>query len=155
MKDKKIRILSIIAAALSVFAVVPIMFGFFEYHTDFYGYQYSYTEYGFELYYDVNYWWFILIGVLGIVSLLWNLVYGAYAIIDGRYRNLTWRIARYGYFYGIVVGIINFSAIISMCCNSLPAAWAFLVLIAAVVAIEITLIILKDEASKSSQIKDR
>lgn len=149
MKDIKIRILCIVAAALSVVAIIPIMFGFYEYYTtDSFGYQYSYCEYGFELYSDANRWWYILIGVLGIISLLWNLVYGAYAIIDGRYRNLTWRIARYGYFYGIVVGIINFSVIISVCCNSLPAAWAFLVLVATVVAVETTLILLKDESSK-------
>ncbi|MDE7439182.1 MAG: hypothetical protein K2N23_01550 [Clostridia bacterium] len=144
MKDKKIRILCIIAAALSVLAIIPIMFGFYKYYfTD--GY---FTEYGFELYADTKRWWYFLVGILGIISLLWNLVYGAYAIIDGRYRNLTWRIARYGYFYGIIVGIINFSVIISNCTNGLPLMWVFLVFVAAVVAVEIVLIILKDEDTK-------
>ena len=150
MKDKKIRILCIVAAALSVLAVVPIMFEFYNfYSTDVLGYQYDYFVYGFELYSDTNMWWFILVGVLGIISLLWNLVYGAYAIIDGRYRNLTWRIARYGYFYGIVIGIINFAMIMSLVCNSAPAAWAFLVIIAATVAIETVLVISKDEETKN------
>lgn len=149
MKDKKIRILCIVAAALSVIAIVPIMFEFKEYYTtDAWGQQYSYSIYGFDLYSDTQMWWYLLIGILGIVSLLWNLVYGAYAIIDGRYRNLTWKIARYGYFYGIVTGIINFAVIFSDCCNNAAASWAFLVLVAAVVAIEIVLIILKDEDTK-------
>lgn len=150
MKDKKIRILCIIAAILSVLAIVPIMFEFYNYYsTDINGYQFSYYEYGFELYTDKNQWWFILIGVLGIISLLWNLVYGAYAIIDGRYRNLTWRIARYGYFYGIFVGIINIAVIISIYYYALLAAWVFVVLVSLAVAIEIALVILKDEDTKS------
>ncbi len=150
MKDEKIRILCMVAAALSVIAIVPIMFEFKEYYTtDLGGQQYSYSVYGFDLYSDTQMWWFLLVGVLGIVSLLWNLVYGAYAIIDGRYRNLTWKIARYGYFYGIVVGIINFCVIISDGCNLAAAGWAFLVLVAAVIAVEIVLIILKDEDTKS------
>lgn len=147
MKDIKIRILCIIAAALSVFAVIPIMFGFYEVDiSDGYGY---YIEYGFELYADAKRWWYLLVGILGIISLLWNIVYGAYAIIDGRYRNLTWRIARYGYFYGIIIGIINFSVIISNCCNGLPLMWVFIVFVAAAVAVEIVLILLKDEETKS------
>ena len=150
MKDKKIRILCIIASVLSVLAVVPIMFQFYEYSSpDNYGIEYSYVQYGFELYSDINMWWYLLIGILGIISLLWNLAYGAYAIIDGRYRNLTWRIARYGYFYGIVVGVINFAAIISNCVDALPAMWIYLVVVAAAVAIETVLVILKDEDTKS------
>lgn len=150
MKDKKIRILCVIAAVLSVAAIIPIMFEFKDYYTtDFWGNQYSYSIYGFQMYSDKEMWWFILIGVLGVISLLWNLVYGAYAIIDGRYGNLTWRIARYGYFFGIVAGIINFGAIMSDCCNSAPAAWAFIAMIAVVVVIETVLIFLKDEDTKS------
>ena len=88
MKDKKIRILCIVLAIVSVLAIIPVMFEFYEYQmTDIYGYDFSYSEWGFELYSDTTRWWYILIGVLGIISLLWNLVYGAYAIIDGRYRN--------------------------------------------------------------------
>ncbi|MDE7329551.1 MAG: hypothetical protein K2N30_00420 [Clostridia bacterium] len=150
MKDKKIRILCIVASVLSVIAIVPVMFEFFVYYTtDIYGYQFSYAVYGFELYSDTQYWWYLLIGILGIISLLWNLIYGAYAIIDGRYRNLTWRIARYGYFYGIVVGVINFAVIMSTVCGSRPAAWSFLIIVAATVAVEIVLILLKDEDSKT------
>ncbi len=151
MKDKKLRILCIVAAALSVIAILPIMFEFktMEYYDPWGEYQYTYGVWGIELYSDTNSWWFLLVGILGVVSLLWNLVYGAYAIIDGRYRNLTWRIARYGYFYGIVAGIINFGVIISDCCNLAAAGWAFLVLVAAVVAVEIVLIILQDEDTKT------
>ena len=150
MKDKKIRILCIVASVLSVLAIVPIMFQFYEYSSsDNYGIEYYYVQYGFELYSDTNMWWYLLIGILGIISLLWNLVYGAYAIIDGRYRNFTWRIARYGYFYGIVAGVINFAVIISNCEDALPAMWIFLAFVVAVIAIETVLIILKDEETKS------
>lgn len=150
-KDKLIRIFCIIAAVLSLAAVVPIMFPVKEYVVEtLYG-SYVETVYGVVMYSDKDLWWYILIGVLGVVALLWNLVYCAYAIIDGRYRNLTWRIARYGYFFGIVAGIINFAVIISECTDLAPAGWAFLALLALVVAVEVVLVLLKDEDTKSRQ----
>jgi len=145
MKDKKIRILCAIVAVLSVVAVIPIMFKFFEYSsTSIHGEQFAYYVWGFAVYSDTENWWYILLGVMGIVALLWNLVYGAYAIIDGRYTNLIWRVARYGYFYGIIVGIINFSAILSYG-DLAPAAWAFVGVVALVAVLETVLIFFKDE----------
>lgn len=146
MKDNKIRILSIITSVFTLIAVIPVMFSFYEDVIN----GINVTCYGFNLYSNTKSWWFILLAVLGIISFIWNLAYGAYAIIDGRYRNLTWRIARYGYFYGIITGIINFSAIISLVsyCYLLPSACVFLLIVAATVALEITLLFLKDEDTK-------
>lgn len=144
MKDKKIRILTVIAAALSVCAIIPIMFEFYEVTYS----EFHFYEYGITLFTDTENWWYLLIGILGLISLLWNLVYCAYSVIDGRYRNLTWRIARYGYFYGMVAGVINFAVIISRCCDAEPAVWAFLVLVAATVAVETVLVLSKDEDTK-------
>lgn len=157
IKDKKIRVLSFIAAMLSLFAVITVMFRFMEdyvHNIDGYG-GYYVNIYGFELYTNTKLWWGIMLGVLGIISLLWNLIYGAYAIIDGKYRNLTWRIARYGYIFGVIVGIINFFALISYFGNTpnsynyLSAFWTFLVFLAVIIALEIALIFLKDEDTKN------
>jgi len=153
MKDKKIRILCAVTALLSVAAIIPLMFEFVEYaSTDIHGLQFFYSVWGVGIYSDTENWYFILLGVLGIISLLWNLVYCAYAVIDGRYRNLTWRIARYGYFFGAIVGLINAAAILSFLSFTclLPAAYVFVVLIVAAVALETTLLFLKDEDSKKS-----
>lgn len=152
MKNKLIRILSLVTAGVSLLCILPIIFALFE--TDYYvlGQNVSYSIFGFELYTDGKSWYMILIGCLGLISLLWNLIYGAYAAIDGRYRNLTWRIARYGYFYGAVMGLINFAVILSYAFYdyTLLAMWyIFLILNVAVIALEITLIILKDEDTKS------
>ncbi len=148
MKNKLIRILSLVTAGVSLLCILPIIFAFYDYYI----FGNNYPIYGFELYTDVKSWYMVLIGCLGLISLLWNLVYGAYAAIDGRYRNLTWRIARYGYFFGAVVGLINFAVILSFAFYdyALLAMWyVFLILNVAVIALEITLIILKDEDTKS------
>ena len=84
-------------------------------------------------------------GILGLLSLLWNLAWGAYAIIDGRYSILIWRIVRYGYFYGMVIGIINFVIIVGAADILLPAAWVYAAVIAVTVMVEIALIFLKDK----------
>ena len=150
MKDKKIRIISAVVSLLSILAVVPVMFAFFKGETiDIYGSRYSYSIAGYDAYLmqEVN----IVIGVFGLVALLWDLVYGAYALIDGRYRNLTWRIARYGYFYGICMSLINFAFIVSFLSyyEPYPCSIVFLVLIAAVTVLKFILIFTKDEETKN------
>ncbi|MDE5721245.1 MAG: hypothetical protein K2I30_00690 [Clostridia bacterium] len=76
----------------------------------------------------------------------------AYAIIDGRYRNLTWRIARFGYFYGMVAGIVNFSFILSLCFVYSVKAMSivFILLIAVTVVLEFILVFTKDEDVKNN-----
>lgn len=147
MKHRIIRILSVIVAALSLISLIPLKF-------DFYGNLYSFSSFaadltisGIEIYFEPA---MIAIGVLGLISMLWNLVCGAYAIIDGRYKNLFWRIARYGYFYGIVVGIVNIWAIIGT--EALPAVWIYVASLAVTVAVEIVLIVLKDEKAPQNQL---
>ena len=150
MKDKKIRVLCAVTSLISILAIVPIMFDFFEISIS--GYEGSgyYSEAGYQIYTDKEQPINIFLGVLGLIALLWDLVYGAYALIDGRYRNLTWRIARYGYFFGIVAGFINFAFIVSLmfyftiCTCSI----IFLVLTAAAIILKFFLIFTKDEASK-------
>lgn len=149
MKDKKIRILCAVTALVSVLAIIPIMFPFFEYEGEF-----TYREWGYQIYSNKDATINIAIGSLGIVALLWDLVYGAYALIDGRYRNLTWRIARYGYFYGIVIGLINFSFILSFMFWEASCACSiiFVVLIAVTIILKFFLIFSKDEQTKSMNI---
>lgn len=150
MKDKKIRVIGAVVSLISVLAVVPLMFRFFEvYENDFYGSGYYYGIWGYDVYLmnEIN----IVIGVFGLIALLWDLVYGAYAIIDGRYRKLTWRIARYGYFYGICLGIINFAFIVSfMFSYSITTVGSilFLILIAAAVILKFILIFSKEGEPK-------
>ena len=144
IKDKKIRVLSFIVAMLSLLTLFPLMFEFV------YAEPSMYVIYGFQLYVSKSLWRFVLFGVLGLVALLWNLVFGVYSVIDGRYRNLTWRIARYGYFYGVVVGFINFVSL--TCCQAdlMGGAYAFLFFLTAIIALEIALIFSKDEDTKNS-----
>lgn len=148
MKDKKIRILCAVTALVSVLTIIPVMFPFFEVNNS----GITYREWGYQIYTlaSIN----IAIGSLGLVALLWDLVYGAYALIDGRYRNLTWRIARYGYFYGIVMGLINLSFILSFMFWETPCACSiiFVVLIAATVVLKFFLIFSKDEQTKSTNV---
>ncbi len=143
IKDKKIRVLSFIVAMLSLLTLFPLMFEFV------YAEPSMYVIYGFQLYVSKSL-WFVLFGVLGLVALLWNLVFGVYSVIDGRYRNLTWRIARYGYFHSMVAGIINFAALIGIYGYLQEAAYAFLVFLAVIIALEIALIFSKDEDTKNS-----
>ena len=144
IKDKKIRVLSFIVAMLSL---LTLFFFFFEFV---YAEPSMYVIYGFQLYVSKSLWRFVLFGVLGLVALLWNLVFGVYSVIDGRYRNLTWRIARYGYFHSMVAGIINFAALIGIYGYLQEAAYAFLVFLAVIIALEIALIFSKDEDTKNS-----
>lgn len=152
MKDKKIRVLCAVISLISVLTIIPIMFEFFIVHQDGIFNEYTYGIWGFEIYTNKEQAVNIVLGVLGLIALLWDLVYGAYALIDGRYRNLTWRIARYGYFYGIVMGLINFSFIASFlfyysCCVS---SVVFLIMVAAVTILKFFIIFIKDENSKNS-----
>ena len=143
MKDTKITALSFIVAMLSLLTLFPLMFEFV------YAEPSMYVIYGFQLYVSKSLWRFVLFGVLGLVALLWNLVFGVYSVIDGRYRNLTWRIARYGYFHSMVAGIINFAALIGIYGYLQEAAYAFLVFLAVIIALEIALIFSKDEDTKN------
>ena len=140
IKDKKIRALSFIVAMLSLLTLFPLMFEFV------YAEPSMYVIYGFQLYVSKSLWRFVL---FGLVALLWNLVFGVYSVIDGRYRNLTWRIARYGYFHSMVAGIINFAALIGIYGYLQEAAYAFLVFLAVIIALEIALIFSKDEDTKN------
>ena len=97
MAYKNIRILSIVAAVLSLTAVLITNFDFCELHYS--GFD-NREIYGIEIYIYPERWIMLFLGILGLLSLLWNLAWGAYAIIDGRYSILIWRIVRYGYFYG-------------------------------------------------------
>lgn len=144
-KNKKIRILSLVTAGVSLLAVVPIMFALFGYieRNSFTDSTFTTYYYGYNLYTDSDAWHMILVGTLGLVALLWNLVYGAYAAIDGRYGTLNWKVARYGYFYGEVAGLLNFGVILSYAFSSFtfePMGYVFLILIAAAVALENVLI---------------
>lgn len=151
MKDKKIRVLCAVTSLVSILAIVPIMFAFFKYSLDSVMGGYSYSVWGYRLYLDTDNPINIVVGVFGFVALLWDLVYGAYALIDGRYRNLTWRIARYGYFYGIAIGLINFAFILSFIIGNNFYAFSiiFLVLIAVAVILKFFLIFIKDEDTKN------
>jgi len=154
MKDKKIRILCAVTALVSLLAVVPIMFGFYAHESNDYWGSYSYSVIGYRIFTDadIN----IVIGVFGLLGLLWDLVFGAYAIIDGRYKDLLWRIIRYGYFYGIFIGLINFAFIVSYfsyyeCC---AGSVIFLILVAAVIALKFVLIFTKNEGTRNLSVND-
>lgn len=144
MKNRFFKALSIVAAVLSLTAVLVTNFDFCELHYSGFGNR---EICGIEIYIYPERWVMLFLGILGLLSLIWNLAWGAYAIIDGRYSNLIWRIARYGYFYGIIIGIINFTVIVGAADADilLPAAWIYAAVIAVTVAVEIALIILKDK----------
>lgn len=144
MKRKTIRIMCAVTAMVSLLSVVPIMFEFFKVETI--G-SYSYTVLGFNIYTNTEQAINIVVGVFGLLGLLWDLAFGAFAIIDGRYKNLLWRIIRYGYYYGIAVGLLNFAFIASFlyyydfCFGSI----IFLVLTAIVITIKFVLVFSKNE----------
>ncbi len=142
MAYKNIRMLSIVAAVLSLTAVLITNFDFCELHYS--GFD-NREIYGIEIYIYPERWIMLFLGILGLLSLLWNLAWGAYAIIDGRYSILIWRIVRYGYFYGMVIGIINFVIIVGAADILLPAAWVYAAVIAVTVMVEIALIFIKDK----------
>ena len=110
IKDKKIRALSVVVAMLTLLEFFPLMFEFVDLNFS----PYDSWIRGLELYANKQLWWFLVMGILGLIALIWNLLFAAYSIIDGRYKKLTWNIARYGYFYGVVVGFINFVSL--TCC---------------------------------------
>ena len=145
MKDKKIRILCAVTALLSILAVVPVMFDFFVVETSDYWGSYGYTVAGYSVYTNIEQPINVVVGVFGLLGLLWDLAFGAFAIIDGKYKNLLWRIIRYGYFYGIAMGLINFAFVASFynyygCC---AGSVIFLILVAAVIALKFVLIFSK------------
>ena len=145
IKDKKIRALSVVVAMLTLLAFFPLMFEFVDLNFS----PYDSWIRGLELYANKQLWWFLVMGILGLIALIWNLLFAAYSIIDGRYKKLTWNIARYGYFYGVVVGFINFVSL--TCCQAdlMGGAYAFLFFLTAIIALEIALIFLKDEDTKN------
>ena len=145
IKDKKIRALSVVVAMLTLLEFFPLMFEFVDLNFS----PYDSWIRGLELYANKPLWWFLVMGVLGLIALIWNLLFAAYSIIDGRYKKLTWNIARYGYFYGVVVGFINFVSL--TCCQAdlMGGAYAFLFFLTAIIALEIALIFLKDEDTKN------
>lgn len=153
MKDKKVRILCAVTALVSLLAVVPVMFDFFKIElSDFWGETYGYsTVIGYQVYADTDQPINIVLGVFGLLGMLWDLVFGAFALIDGRYKNLLWRIIRYGYFYGIVMGLLNFAFIASYYCYYGCGAGSviFLILTAAVIALKFALIFTKTEGEKT------
>lgn len=146
MKDKKIRVLSVVVAMLTLLEFFPLMFEFVNFHFS----PYDSWIRGLELYANKQLWWFLVMGVFGLIALIWNLLFAAYSIIDGRYKKLTWNIARYGYFYGIVLGFINFVSL--TCCQAdlMGGAYAFLIFLVAIIAIEIALVFSKDEDTINS-----
>lgn len=145
IKDKKIRALSVVVAMLTLLEFFPLMFEFVDLNFS----PYDSWIRGLELYANKQLWWFLVMGILGLIALIWNLLFAAYSIIDGRYKKLTWNIARYGYFYGVVVGFINFVSL--TCCQAdlMGGAYAFLFFLTAIIALEIALIFLKDEDTKN------
>ena len=145
IKDKKIRALSVVVAMLTFLEFFPLMFEFVDLNFS----PYDSWIRGLELYANKQLWWFLVMGILGLIALIWNLLFAAYSIIDGRYKKLTWNIARYGYFYGVVVGFINFVSL--TCCQAdlMGGAYAFLFFLTAIIALEIALIFLKDEDTKN------
>ncbi len=150
MKNKKIKILCAVISLVSLLAVVPVMFDFFKTElTDVWGDSYGYSSLaGYRIYTDtdIN----IVLGVFGLLAMLWDLAFGAYAIIDGKYKNLLWRIIRYGYFYGIVIGLLNFAFIVSYYCyyGCCAGSVIFLILTAAVIALKFVMIFAKPEEPK-------
>lgn len=146
IKDKKIRALSVVVAMLTLLEFFPLMFEFVDLNFS----PYDSWIRGLELYANKQLWWFLVMGILGLIALIWNLLFAAYSIIDGRYKKLTWNIARYGYFYGVVVGFINFVSL--TCCQAdlMGGAYAFLFFLTAIIALEIALIFSKDEDTKNS-----
>ncbi len=152
MKDKKIRILCAVTALISLLAVVPIMFDFFIYQSsDMFGREYWYNVLGYGVFTDTEQPINIVVGVFGLLGLLWDLAFGAYAIIDGRYKDLLWRIIRYGYFYGIAMGLINFAFIVSYLCyfECCAGSVIFLILVAAVIALKFVLIFTRNEETRN------
>ena len=146
IKDKKIRALSVVVAMLTLLEFFPLMFEFVDLNFS----PYDSWIRGLELYANKQLWWFLVMGILGLIALIWNLLFAAYSIIDGRYKKLTWNIARYGYFHSMVAGIINFAALIGIYGYLQEAAYAFLVFLAVIIALEIALIFSKDEDTKNS-----
>lgn len=146
MKNKKLRIFCALICIVSLSAVVPVMFAFYE--VDWM--EFVYSVWGYEIFTDTSAPLNIFVGVLGLIGLLWDLVYGAYAVIDGRYRNLTWRIARYGYFYGAVTAVIHLAFIASLCGSRLETAGiVFCALLFVLAAAKIVLIFQKEENCSS------
>ncbi len=143
MGNKKIKLISTVVSLISMLAVITIMFKFFNrFYMDS-----RYGVWGFEIYIDKDNGINIFIGVLGLIALLWDLSFGAYAIINGKYKRLFWQIARYGYFYGIVAGIVNFGLIFTLTLYDsftfVPII--FLLLIASAVVLKGILIVTKEE----------
>jgi hypothetical protein len=151
MSIKNKKTLSGVILLLNLCAVVIcVCFPFFERYNPFTG---DNKVYGFHIYSSIWYW--ILLAVFGIISFIYDgLIVAMYIIETDKVKTIN-KMMRYGAFFGAIIAIINFFALLSfgVIQFTLFGVNMFFVVLIAIIAIKIILLFSEKTERVAQEVK--